>query len=84
MVGTSGCYDYGAVAGRAGAALVLTLTETETDRFCVAYVGSATAQVVVHQVPRGQYEVVLQLRRVPRTGPVSAPIDLARGAVTVP
>lgn len=83
-LGTSGCADYGAVAGLRAGALVVTITETWANRVCTAMVTSATFRAVTRRAPRGRYVVLLERRSRTERGRYEAPIELARAVVTLP
>ena len=84
VIGTSGCYDYTAVAARVGSELVLTIEGTEAARACLAVVIPLMARVSTRGVPEGRYDVVLRLRTISRAGQAASPVELARGTVVLP
>ena len=54
----SGCLDYSAVAGAAGASVVVTITESSppTLRYCTMDKKTAIFRAVVRSAPRGAYD----------------------------
>ena len=81
----TGCLEYSAVAGTAGASVVVTITESSppTLRYCTLDKKTAIFRAVVRPAPRGAYSVVLRRRLQFLTdGPEE--VELARESVTLP
>lgn len=83
--GQSGCYDYHASAGYVLGNLVMTFTETEADRVCIADAALAVPRVRIaaHRARPGRYSAVLRLRRVDLRGSVSE-YEQVRTVVALP
>ena len=81
----TGCLDYLAVAGAAGASVVVTITESSppTLRYCTMDKKTAIFRAVVRPAPRGAYQVVLR-RRIDFLTDGPQETELARGSVTLP
>lgn len=62
VLGWSGCVDYAAQAGREGGAVVVTVVQRPTNRFCNLDIRGAAFRVVVRPAPVGRYDVVLRAR----------------------
>lgn len=65
ILGASACDDYKADAGLARGTLVITLSMTETNRFCPDYLVAGVARVTVHGLRAGEYRTVVNLRIIP-------------------
>ena len=63
VLGSSGCADYAAQAGRDGdSALVVTIVSTPNKRPCLLGMFQSTFRAAVGQARRGRYDVVLRQR----------------------
>lgn len=85
VIGTTGCYDYSASAGRSTTGrMVVTILARENGQICLTVLWTSQAHVVVHPAPQGTYEVALRERGTGIDGAQRWDRDVARATVVVP
>ncbi|GAC1648200.1 MAG: hypothetical protein NVS4B3_03370 [Gemmatimonadaceae bacterium] len=79
----NGCANYTGQAGGFGGRLVVTVTEKGPNPVCSYFNPRLTLRAVVHAVPAGSYETVVDHTFIPYAGAPST-TELARTSITLP